>query len=371
MGRVMLERPYLEHTRAKGRDYYYYRRNGRRVSLPAPTDPTFGMKYDGVHARFEAAARKGEPAKPIAKGSFAALVAEFKQSPDFRQKARSTRRDYAWHLTKMEAMWGDLGAFDVSRRAIFAYRKLIADDGHARQANYAVSVARLLYNFAEDAEFPGMPKHFKNPARRPKRLKEGKGFIAWPLPVMERYCETFKDDPTRMLAFLLGLMAGQPRGDAIARNRTHWNGTDLVAARTKTGEPIWVLAMPPLKAAIDSVLAGRFMFLQTDGGRPFTERSFSRWFREGLDLAGIGKEFHYHGLRVTAAEILSEFCDDATLQAIFGWKTAAMAQHYRRNASKKKAAHRGMALWEQTLAGLPNALLPAPKLLPNSGSGKP
>lgn len=361
MGRVMLERPYLERTRAKGRDYYYYRRNGRRVSLPSPEDPRFIAKYDAVHAKFEKSVGAAESIKPADPRSFAALVAAFKDSPDFKEKSKATQRDYSWHLGKMVDMWGDLGAFDVSRPAIFAYRKLIADDGHPRQANYAVSVARLLYNFAEDSEFRGLPKNFKNPARRPKRLKEGAGYRAWPLPVMEKYCVTHKDDPTRMLAFFLGLMAGQPRGDAIQRNKTHWNGVELVAARAKTGEPIWVYAIPPLKAAIDAVLSTRFMMLQTPAGRPFTERSFSRWFREGLELAGIGSEYHFHGLRVTAAEILSEFCDDASLQAIFGWKTAAMAQHYRRNANKKKAAARGMAIWEQTLAGLPNALLSGAK----------
>lgn len=166
---------------------------------------------------------------------------------------------------------------------------------------------------------------------------------------------------TRMVAFFLGLLAGQPRGDAIKRNRTHWNGTELVAARQKNGEPIWVIALPPLQTAVTKVLEGRFMMLTTPAGRPFTERSFSLWFRKGLTLAGIGADYHFHGLRVTAAEILSEFCDDSTLQAVFGWKTAAMAQHYRRNANKRKAAARGMRLWEQTLAGLPNALLSGAK----------
>lgn len=361
MGRVMLERLYLERTKAKGREYFYYRRNGKRVKLPAPSDPKFQAAYDAVHTKFEKAARTGEPIRPIAPGTFGALVAEFKASSGFKETAASTRRDYTWHLDQMDKMWGDLRPGDVSRRVILAYRQTLADAGHPRQANYAVSVARLLFNYAEDAEFPALSKDFKNPARRPKRLKEGDGFRAWPEAAIEKYWITHAQEPTRQLALLLGLLAGQPRGDAIKRNRTHWNGTEIVAARAKNGEPIWVLGLPPLKRALDQIMPTRFMMLVTETGRPFTERSFSAWFREGCRLAGLGDEMHYHGLRVTAAEILCEFCDDATLQAIFGWKTAAMAQHYRRNANKKRAAQRGMKIWEQSLAGLPNALLAAPK----------
>lgn len=361
MGRVMLDLNYLERKTAKGHEYFYYRRNGRRHPLPHPEHPKFRARYDAIHAKYEAAKNKGGPAQPILPKSFAALASEFKQSAGFKEKAKATQRDYGWHLDKMVDMWGDLPPHQVSRRAIFEYRNDIASAGHPRQANYAVAVARLLFNYAEDAEFPGLPKNFKNPARRPKKLKEGKGYIAWPAPVIEKYWTKHKDDPTRLLALVLGLLAGQPRGDAIKRNRTHWNGTELVAARQKNGELIWVLALPPLKTLIDRVLRTRFMMLETPNGRPFTERSFSRWFREGMTLAGIGSEYHYHGLRVTAAEILSEFCDDATLQAIFGWRTAAMAQHYRRGAERKRKAKAGMQLWEQTMAGLPNLLLTGPK----------
>lgn len=362
MGRVMFDLDYIDVTTAKGRDYYYYRRAGKRVKLPAPTDPKFMDAYNAVHARFEKKVEKGEPPAPIQPRSFAALVEEFKASPGFKQLADSTRYDYGWHLDKMVTLWSDLRPVEISRRAILAHRDTFAEAGHPRQGNYAVAVVRLLFSYAEDVEFPGLPKNFKNPAAKPRHLKEGDGYKAWPEPVIEKYCTVHANDEMRLLALMLGLLAGQPRGDAIARNRTHWNGTELVAARHKNGEPIWLLAMPPLKALLVKAMAARFMMLVTPTGRPFTKRTFSRWFREGCELAGIGAEYHYHGLRVTAAEILSVFCDDATLQAIFGWRTASMAAHYRRRANKRQAALAGMKRWlEQNLIGLPNSLLSGPK----------
>lgn len=62
----------------------------------------------------------------------------------------------------------------------------------------------------------------------------------------------------------------------------------------------------------------------------------------------------FHGLRTTAATVLAEWCTDARLQAIFGWRDPKQAAHYRRLAQNKKLAASGMAEWERKLTGVEN-----------------
>lgn len=343
MGRLVLDLPYLNWADAKGKRYYYYRRNGKRAALPSPEHPKFKAEYDKIHAAFEARIRKATTAPNlILPGSFADLVEKFKKSADFTKKASTTRRDYGRYLDMMVEVWGDLLPEEVTRSALMDYRDNLA--AKPREANYFMSVARILFYWAEDREiFEG-----KNPARKPKRLKEGPGHLAWKQEQINAYLDYHKGDDDRLLALALGLFAGQRRGDAIRRNKTHWNGTEIVAIAAKNGEPLWIKAMPPLKEILDRVMGSRFMMLQTKTGRAFTERSFSKWFAEGCKDAGV-HGVTFHGLRVTAAEILCEFCTDIQLQAIFGWRSPDMAAHYRRNADRQRLATSGMKAWAERL----------------------
>lgn len=44
---------YFVHTTAKGRDYYYYRRAGEWMPLPAPGSPDFQREFSRIHSQFE------------------------------------------------------------------------------------------------------------------------------------------------------------------------------------------------------------------------------------------------------------------------------------------------------------------------------
>lgn len=343
MGRAVLELDYLNAVTSKGRTYYYYRRGKRRIKLPNVEHTDFKGAYDKVHETFEHPAAVKDGAKPVIPGTFAALVADFKASADYTEKAPKTRESYKDYLGRMVDMWGDLLPQEISRAAAMKWRDELKDT--PRTANYAMSVGRRLFYWAEDREvFKG-----KNPFRKPKRLKEGAGFQAWSDEQIQAYWEFHKADETRLLAAALGLFAGQRRGDVIMRNRKHWNGTEIVAVARKNAEPLWIHALPVLKALLEKVMPTRFMMLTTTTGRAFKERSFSRWFAAGVKDAGLPADCHFHGLRTTATEILCEFLTDAQLMAIFGWRDPKTPAHYRRNANKRNLALAGMKIWEDRL----------------------
>ena len=344
----MLDLKYLNWADAKGKRYYYYRRKKKRHPLPDINHPDFRAEYDRVHAQYD---KPSVSLGIIMPGTFTALVEEFEKSADFTTKAKTTQRDYAWHLNKMADLWGDMRPEEITRAALMGYRDTLADK--PRQANYALTVARLLFYWAKDlGHFQG-----ENPAAKPRRLKEGEGYRAWSDAEIERYLDTHKGDRDRCLALALGLYAGQRRGDVIQRNRSHWNGAEIVAVANKNGEYLWLPALPLLKTLLNEIMPTRFMMLQRPDGSAFTERSFSAWFAEGRDAAGLPSDAQFHGLRVTAAEILSDFCSDAVMQAIFGWKTAKMAAHYRRRANKKHQASIGIKAWEERMATKSDKLL--------------
>lgn len=339
MGRTEVKLRYLNWADAKGARYYYYRRNKKRFPLPDILDPNFKAEYDKVHASFET---NGIPIT-VLPGSIAAYVADYKRSADFTEKAKKTQTDYSSYLAVIVKTWGTLKPEQLGRAALLHVRDAYKDT--PRKANYFMTVVRLFFYWLEDREiYTG-----RNPARKPRRLKEGPGHRSWTNEEISQYWTAHKNDPMRLLAAALGLFAGQRRGDVIARNKSHWNGVEIVAVARKNDEPLWISALPPLKALIDHAMADRFMMLVTKTGRPFTERSFSKWFAEGLVLAALPSDLTFHGLRTTAAEILAEHLPDAVLQALFGWRSQQTAAHYRRKAQKRRLALAGMKVWGEQI----------------------
>jgi len=151
VGRHLLDLPYLTPKRAKGRDYFYYRRDGRWYRLPAPTDPKFMDEYDRIHTSFRLTS------EATRQGTFGWLVETYKGSPEFREKASRTQEDYRKILDRLCEVWKDLQISQVTRPGVKQYRDTLAHS--PKQANYAVAVIRLLYYFAMDR---GLAK--ENPA---------------------------------------------------------------------------------------------------------------------------------------------------------------------------------------------------------------
>jgi hypothetical protein len=82
---MKVELPYLNRITAKGREYWYYRRNGENVPLgAAPGEPGFTERYETLHAQFEAGGTAEK--KP---GSLGALIVLYKTtSPEYKAAGR-------------------------------------------------------------------------------------------------------------------------------------------------------------------------------------------------------------------------------------------------------------------------------------------
>lgn len=334
MGTHLLDLPYLTPKRAKGRDYFYYRRSGRWYRLPAPSDPKFIDEYERIHTSF------GLTSEPARQGTFGWLVERYKASPEFRDKAPRTQSDYRKILDKLCELWKDLALPQITRNGIMTYRDTLAHS--PRQANYVVQVIRLLFSFAINT---GIAK--ENPALRPRKLKEGKGFQPWSDDAVGKFRAANADQEMMLIALEIGLCTGVRGGDLCRMPVTDYRDGFIKTVQSKTGEPIWVPAHPTLRDRLDKI-QGRLLMIATPTGRQFKESSFSHAWHEAVVRAGLNG-LTFHGLRTTAGTYLAEAgCTDAEIQAVLGQRTPAMAAHYRRYANKKKLAESAITKLRQS-----------------------
>jgi integrase len=355
MGKVNL--PYVEGFRAKGRAYWYYRRDGQRIRLPGdPGSAEFTAVYERTHDSFERPATIGS-ARALP-GSIAALVAAYKASAEFAQLGEKTRKDYARYLERFATDKGELPVGRMERRHVIAYRDKFS--ATPRTANYMVQVIRLVMEWGLDRGWLKV-----NPATRPKRLKTGDGHRPWEETEIDLFRDHWKPGTIERTAFEVALNTGQRGEDIAAMERAHMDAKGTIAvAQEKTDARVWVPQSKDLKRALDAWnaaqdrrmealekdgkpirLAMRSMLLTTETGRAFKVDNFRhvmiaayqavKGLKVGLEAGGVTT----HGLRYTAATILHELdCDWDTIAAITGHETVQMVRKYTEKKRKAKVA---------------------------------
>lgn len=347
---VKVNLPYVAVFIAKGKTYAYYRRNGRRVKLPAPSEKGFIAAYQAAHEEAEAL----QPAAPKPRlaphaGSLAALILAYKVSEDWAGLAQVTRRDYDAALAKLSDRYGHLPVATMPRAFVFKLRDEYArgPDGKPtpRRANFIVAVLRLLLSWGVDR---GWRKD--NPALRPGRLKTGPGYRAWTGAEFTRFmaCPGVSEPVKRAAA--LGWYTGQRKGDclALARSARHDGGIEV--QQSKTGARLWIPEHAALTRVLDAApRSDSVTILTRPDGRPWKLDHFNHAFATAVKAAGLDG-LSFHGLRKGASVNLAERgATDAEIDSILGHADPRMTAHYRRQADQKTRARSAMA----KIAGTP------------------
>lgn len=325
---------YVETTRAKGRNYYYYRRKKLRVRLPNdPASPLFAEEYQRIHASFE------DPgSKSSLPGSFEHLVIAYKKSPDFTSLSDKTRGDYRRTLDELGERFGDLPVKRLSRKFVLAYRDSLAET--PAKANHTMAVLRKVLNFGVDR---GYIDH--NPALKPGRLKTGDGYQPWPLAAIEKFC---KSAPQEMaLAMKLALYTGQRQGDCLKMLWSHVDSGAIEVIQSKTGAKVWIPLHKDLRETLAQAPRQGAIILMTPTNKPWKEDHFRHAFRKAVLNAGLDG-LTFHGLRKTAAVMLAEAgCSEQEISAITGHRTSQMVRHYTAGARQKEMARAAIIKLEE------------------------
>jgi integrase len=297
------------------RVYYYHRPTGIRLNGD-PSSHEFLTKLAELNET---------PSAPlIDPRSIEALIITYKESPEFKDLAASTRRSYIAYLDQIRALWGKLAAKGIERRHVFALRDKFADKPAA--ANYLVRVLRLLLSFAVDRGW-----RRDNPAQRPKRLKTGDGHRPWEEYEIERFRSYWPIGTEERLAFELLLNTGQRGGDVNAMVRTHYRQGFISVVQEKTGVRVDIPVSADLRAALDpwtDACPQGLLLLPGARGKGRGIDAFRHWMSGSARSAGLSG-VTIHGLRYTAATRLAEIgLPWRDIADITGHQTAEMARKY-------------------------------------------
>jgi integrase len=302
------------YEKSDGRLYYRRKVKGRDqyIRLPAKTHPDFFIAYN------EAA---NEVVRRVpAKGTLAALVADYRASSDFKAiKSDRTKENYRRYLDQIEREHGLRSVRGVKPYIVRKLRDEMQDT--PGKANNWLNVFKTLMNYAALNDW----RH-DNPAAPVKMLPIGE-YEPWPADVLTAALAAAS--PTTRLILITGLCSGARVGDCIRMQHRWHDGhiMEFTAAKNKADvavpmHPLWLGEIAGLPRRAVTILYDR-------QGKPFTSpRAIEERVRDLLDKIGEERQFVFHGLRKNAACYLAETgLNDSEIGAIVGM-TPQTVRHY-------------------------------------------
>jgi len=182
-------------------------------------------------------------------------------------------------------------------------------------------------------------KHCQDPTLGIKvKLPKTDGFYTWGEDDIAFYRSKYPTVTRERMALELLLWLGPRRGDAIRLGPGNIRNGKMCYKQRKTKVSLEIPIPPVLQVELDFVPKGQPTFLVDDNGKPFTERSFEKWFREVCEAVDeLPENARAHGLRKAACRRLAEAeCSASQIQSISGHATLAQLEVYVKKANRKK-----------------------------------
>jgi len=280
---------------AAGRVYYYHRATKNRIKAK-PNAAEFAAEV----ARLD----KGSAAVLPQAGTFGGLVAAYRAAPEFQKLADRTRSDYQSVLDWLRGI-DRMPIIQLDGPAMLAIRDRAFAQRRRRFANHVVQVLGTILNW-------GRPRNLSagNPLIGMRNIK-----IARPRD-LPRANRPWTDAETTTvleaaagglrLALALACYAGMRGGDIVRVTWAIYDGKTLEWRQGKTGDPVWLPALPELRAILDEAKPIAPTIVTSAYGRPWTEAGLRKAFRTLiLRLARdrkIAPGLTLHGRRHTLGE---------------------------------------------------------------------
>jgi integrase len=345
----------INKVRSKGHVYYYHRASGTRLLSPYGT-ANFLAEVEAAERRLAPQPIEGEDPVDfklragVKPGTLAALIAAYRQGPEFKTRKRRTREDYDkvfdW-LIDNGYRDAPMAGFDSAN--IIRMRDKAFKQRKRRFANYVLQVFSLMFGW-------GRPRNYVkgvNPTvdvekiARPKDA--GRVNRAWKEAERQAIFATAAErQPQLLVALALGRYAALREGDALAFDRRYYDGHSIDLDQGKTGNAQWLPAATPLRKILDNAIEAQkgsdtpsLLLALNSRGKPWTESGFRSTFFKMIGVleaeGKIGSGVTFHGLRHTAgAELADLGFDDETIAAFLGHASTAMAKTYTRDANRRR-----------------------------------
>ncbi|WP_158295635.1 tyrosine-type recombinase/integrase [Crenalkalicoccus roseus] len=313
------------------------------MSSRSKTKPSAGRVVrktlaDGTIREYRYGAWKPKPSSRVAPDSLDAVLAAYRQSPEFRAKAPATQAQYAIYLRPLDRI-GHLRVRELGRRQILAIRDAIAA---TRGYGAATAFGRVVGAFLAWALDRGWIEH--NPASRLRSLPGG-SLPAWSDAQIAEALARLPEHLRRVV--VLAVHTGQRRGDLCAMTWSAYDGQVIRVRQQKTGAPLAIPVHPELRAELDRWRAERgdsVLILTSPRAPRWTAPHLSREMKRALAAIGLPPRLNIHGLRKAAARRLAEAgCSAHEIAAITGHASLSMVQHYTRSVDQERLAQAAMA----------------------------
>lgn len=356
---------HVHRKKAKGRVYVCFRPTGERFDAPYGTAAflielkTRTAAWDALQATRKANAPPPAPAWPP--GSVGRLLADYKDSPEFRTKSDETKASYHQVFEILQPCQA-MPTAQLDRPFLLQLRKLaFKPRRHKRTrqlgperwwlANYVVTVVSALWSWGRQNATQGGQAYVTtaNPAddvqklARPKRLTEMHRPWAAEEYVAMLQAATDRNWVGLRTAMALGWWAGYRISDAIRADDQSWRGGLMRVRQKKTGKMVWGRAPDELRTVVQGILERGKRLVRTQGGAPYSRSGLQTMlYRLAKDLEAEGKVapgLNFHGLRHSVGTELANLgMSEDAIAAMLG-TTVQAARVYTRNVDRERLAN--------------------------------
>lgn len=284
----------IQTVRKNGREYHYYApgrgtdRAGDRVALGKDAqDPLFWQKL-----------RKAKGEHGTRNGSFAALIAAYRASPEFSRLRPVSQKDYTPYLDRLDRAAGDRLVADMTSADVYELRDAMQATPVA--ANYMLTILRTLIKW-------GIPRKYRtdNPVIGVERIQvDDNGARPWP---EEGYAFVMAHAPMMLRrAAYLGRSTGQRAGDLVRMRPCDLagDGITLKIGKKRETEHFVPLTTANMAEIQSWGVTDLDLFLKSPAGGTLTAHHLGniwrRWraSKKAEPIAGLVMTLH--GLRATA-----------------------------------------------------------------------
>lgn len=318
----------------------YFRRSGARpIPLPGlPGSPPFMAAYN--------AALNGETAPMIGAAaclefSLAALIASYKQAPDWVKLSQGSKDTYLKCLKPIESQDGHRSAKDLPPEKAIKVIQEVA----ARSPSMANTTRTIMRKLFDHAIYLGWRKHGSNPFAGIKRYKVG-SHHTWTDAEVEKFTKRWPLGTRERMAFDLYYYTAQRTADVCKMMRTDirpakdGRGEALYVKQKKTGVELLIPIHPGLRKSMHAYgIRGPALCGRIHDGKRMAEVSFGQFMAEAIELAGLPDECVPHGIRKHVLSAVAERGGSTKqIASLSGHKTLKEIEHYTEKADQGRLA---------------------------------
>jgi integrase len=328
----------VKKVRSKGRTYYYHRRSMTR--LPGqPSSPEFVQALSLLN--------KTSTTSSTAHGILGSLLSSYRSSPEFAGLAPATRQKYTKVFNELKPL-DDMPLVAVTSEFLYAWRDKKEVERKRAFTNLSLAVLQRVFSWGMKRQ-----KCKTNPAASVEKIRRPRTAPVVNRPWRPEELETVLAAAPEWLRVPIALAAytGLSEADVMRAEWGWYDGRVISTERQKTGVPIWVPVLLPLRAVLDTAPRCHDRIVVGVRGRPVGRSTMTTVFfgllKRLREEKKVGAGLSFHGLRhMVGTAIIEAGGTRAMAKAVLAHETEQSSEHYSRTADRRRLATEAMALLE-------------------------